>query len=356
MVELAAPQAVAPEPARHRRQVGWWLVAVAVLVLAMVVLGGVTRLTNSGLSMVEWRPVTGWLPPLSEDAWQGEFDRYKQFPEYQKLNRHMELAGFKRIYWFEFLHRLLGRLIGVAFLVPLVLFAALRRVEWRLVPRLGAIFLLGGVQGALGWFMVQSGLVDRPDVSHLRLTAHLGLAVLIFGLLLWTAFGLLAHERAPRRPAVAALALIALIYLQLLSGGLVAGLDAGFAYNTWPLMAGALVPDGLLDLEPWWRNCLENVLTVQFQHRLGAYVVALYVLAMWWRTSRHAGDTTARGAADLLLQALILQAGLGIVTLLYGVPVALGALHQAGALLLFAAALYYGWRSASQRAGVAREP
>lgn len=330
--------------AAARRQVGWWLFVLALMVFAMVVVGGVTRLTDSGLSMVEWRPVTGWLPPFGEAAWQEELEKYRQFPEYQKINRGMSLAEFKSIYWWEYGHRLFGRVIGVVFLLPFLFFLATRRIGASEAPGLLLLFLLGGAQGALGWFMVQSGLVDHPDVSHYRLTAHLGLAVLIFALLFWQALNRLApagRSAGPGAPLRGHVGLvIGLIGLQILSGGLVAGLDAGHVYNTWPLMNGSVFPDDFLHRAPWWLNFLETHGTVQFTHRTIAYLIVVAVISLWWRARWLAPRTSVAGRAGLVLWAMLLQVLLGISTLLLGVPVILGALHQAGALVLLAAALW----------------
>jgi len=337
--------------ARRRRAVGLWLLVVAGLVFAMVVLGGYTRLTHSGLSMVDWRPVTGWLPPLGDTAWQAAFDAYKQYPEYQKINQGMDLAGFKDIFWAEYLHRLLGRLIGLAFFLPFLFFLLRGYLSGGLVWRTLGLLVLGGSQGVLGWFMVKSGLVDHPDVSHYRLTAHLGLAVIIYGCLLWVAFDLLGERptntaaRGLWRPGAL---MVAVLFIQMLLGGLVAGLDAGRAYNTFPDMNGEWLPAGLLVIEPVWRNLFDNALTVQFDHRLGAYVVTALVLYLWWRARHVAGLSNASYA---LFIALWLQFGLGVAVLLSGVPVGLGVSHQAFALVLFTAAIRFLWLVRPQSAG-----
>lgn len=335
--------------ATNARMIARWLRYMALLVALMVVIGGLTRLTNSGLSMVEWRPVTGWLPPLSEAAWQAEFEKYRQFPEYQKINIGMTLAGFQEIYWLEYIHRLLGRVIGVAFFVPLVWFWVRNRIPPGVLPHLILMLALGGAQGALGWFMVKSGLVDHPDVSHYRLTAHLGLAILIFGYLLWGAFSLQRHP-AITMPANFLGALMAFaVFVQFLSGGLVAGMNAGLAHNTWPLMEGKFIPDGLGAIEPAWLNIFENALTVQFQHRMGAYLLLALGLFVSFRLRDQAATVWRHG----LLTAIVIQAGLGIATLLEGVPVALGALHQAGALLVFTCAIGL-WHNAAINRGSRR--
>lgn len=311
------------------RAIAAWLFVVAGLVALMVVIGGLTRLTESGLSMVEWKPVTGWLPPLSEAAWTAEFEKYKQFPEYQKINLGMTLEGFKNIFWLEYIHRLLGRIIGLAFALPFLWFWFRRAIPAGVKRHLVAMFLLGGAQGALGWFMVASGLVDHPDVSHYRLTAHLGLAFFIFAYLLWGGLSLLRDGAMVhwRGGGMAALLTI-VVFVQILSGGLVAGLNAGLAHNTWPLMDGAFIPRGLLVMQPAWLNIFENAMTVQFQHRMGAYLVA--ILGIW--TALRLKDRAATSLRHTLLTVIGLQILLGIVTLLHQVPIALGTLHQAGAV------------------------
>ncbi|WP_341703620.1 COX15/CtaA family protein [Ferrovibrio sp.] len=331
------------------RAVAIWLFAVAGLVALMVVIGGLTRLTESGLSIVEWKLVTGILPPLSDAAWAAEFEKYKQFPEYQKINIGMTLEGFKGIFWLEYLHRLLGRLIGVAFFLPMVWFWLRRQIPAGMKPHLVAMFVLGGSQGALGWFMVKSGLVDHPDVSHYRLTAHLGLALLIFVYLLWGALSLARRGRMTGFAGGGIAGWLAgLVFLQVLSGGLVAGMNAGLAHNTWPLMDGAFIPDGLLIADPWWINFFENAMTVQFQHRMGAYLVAILAVVTVLRLKGRA----ATGLRHGLLTAVALQIVLGIMTLLHHVPVSLGTLHQAGAVLVLgiATALWHDRALRSQKA------
>lgn len=346
METMTALKAVSERRDEDARAVALWLFAVAGLVALMVVIGGLTRLTESGLSMVEWKPITGWLPPLSEAAWIAEFEKYKQFPEYQKVNIGMTLEGFQSIYWLEYIHRLLGRLIGLAFAVPMLLFWISRRIPAGMKPHLVAMLVLGGSQGALGWFMVASGLVDHPDVSHYRLTAHLGLAFFIFAYLLWGALSLARHGRmvSGRGGGIAA-ALTALVFLQVLSGGLVAGMNAGLAHNTWPLMDGALIPDGLLIANPWWINFFENAMTVQFQHRILAYCV--FILAIV--TTVVLKDRAPTGLRHALLTAVLVQFGLGIATLLAHVPVSLGTLHQAGAVVVLGIAVAL-WHERALRA------
>jgi heme a synthase len=329
-----------------------WLIAVAALLFSMVVLGGVTRLTRSGLSIAEWNPVMGAIPPLTAEHWQAEFERYRQTPEYRQVNQGMSLAAFQRIYWVEWAHRLLGRLIGFALFVPLIYFSARRRIPRALIPKLVTLFVLGGLQGALGWFMVKSGLVDIPRVSPYRLTAHLGLAVAIYAWLIWIIFGL----RAPPSGGTDNSALryggwfvSGLIFLMILAGGFVAGTKAGFAFNTFPLMNGAFVPAGLYAMTPGWINNFENIATVQFNHRLLAYVLVIVVTIYWWFGHKAAVSAGTRRMFHWLLAALCVQIGLGISTLLLVVPVWLGALHQAGALTVFTIAIHLNHRLSRAR-------
>ena len=308
------------------------------MVFAMVILGGVTRLTDSGLSIVEWQPLLGTIPPLDDDDWRAAFARYRQYPEYQKINPNMTLEDFRAIYWMEYLHRLWGRLIGLVFLVPFLGFWLAGRLASPLRGRLIAIFLLGGLQGALGWYMVQSGLVDRPDVSAYRLAGHLGLAVAIYAAILWTAWGIARPRGAARGLARGADALGALVFLAIIAGAFVAGLDAGLIYNTFPLMDGQLLPNGYWELSPAWRNAFENVTAVQFNHRILAMAVVAAALCFWVR-ARRARAQAERRAGFLVALAALAQAALGIATLVYAVPLALGTLHQAGALVLLTAVL-----------------
>ncbi len=322
-----------------------WLLVCCALVFAMVVVGGVTRLTHSGLSITEWQPIIGTLPPVTDAQWGEVFEKYQATPEYRQVNRGMSLAAFKGIFWWEYFHRLLGRTIGIVFLVPLLWFIVRRSMPPGLAPILVGIFVLGALQGAMGWYMVQSGLVDDPRVSHFRLTAHLGLAFVIFAAMFWTALSLLRVPPATVSTRAAPLrrfayALTALIFVMVLSGGLVAGIRAGFAYNTFPLMNGRLVPAEIMLIDPWYLNFLNNMATVQFDHRAIAWVLALTVPVFWLRVrTSPAAPARARSGTNLLLALLALQVTLGICTLLFVVPLPLAAAHQAGALLLFAAAL-----------------
>lgn len=340
---LAANRA-APTPSE--RAIAYWLLACCALVFAIVVVGGITRLTRSGLSITEWQPIAGALPPLSDADWQLAFGKYRETPEYRQVNQGMSLDAFKRIFWWEYAHRLLGRVIGLAFLLPLLWFALRRRIPAGYGSKLAGVFVLGGLQGALGWYMVQSGLVDDPRVSQFRLTAHLGLAFAIFGAMLWIAMSLLFPRRAPldatplRSARRWAFGIAALVFAMVLTGGFVAGIRAGFAYNTFPLMNGAVLPPELFMIEPWWRNFFWNMATVQFDHRVGAWLLFLLVPVLWWKV-RRAGNAPLRATtgAHGLLAMLAIQIALGIVTLLLAVPLLPAALHQAGAVLVFGLAL-----------------
>ncbi|HVF62416.1 MAG TPA: COX15/CtaA family protein [Casimicrobiaceae bacterium] len=333
-------------PSSSNRAVAAWLFACCALVFAIVVVGGITRLTRSGLSITEWQPIFGAVPPLSPSDWQVAFDKYRATPEYAQVNRGMSLDAFKRIFWWEYAHRLLGRILGVAFLVPLLGFAVRRRIPPNHGAKLAGIFVLGTVQGALGWYMVQSGLVDDPRVSPLRLTAHLTLAFVILGALLWLALSLVFPRRhasvSPqlRSARLWASAIAALVLVLVASGGLVAGIRAGAAYNTFPLMNGALVPPEILMIDPWWKNFVWNMATVQFDHRLGALTLFVLVPLLWWKVMR-CGDRPSRAVASAhaLIALVLLQILVGIATLVAGVPIVLAALHQAGAVLVFAGSL-----------------
>ncbi|GAB3280618.1 COX15/CtaA family protein [Parahaliea aestuarii] len=329
---------------QYDHQIAAWLMLCAAVVFGMIILGGVTRLTNSGLSMVEWKPLMGVIPPLSDEAWQQTFDKYKAYPEYQKINRGMDLDGFKSIFLYEYLHRLLGRTIGVLFFFPMLFFMLRQRVPAGMQPKLWLLFLLGGCQGLLGWYMVKSGLVDNPHVSQYRLTAHMGLAVLIYAFMLWLIFDL-RFARPPKGGANGPLAgwslvLVALVYLMILSGALVAGTKAGFAYNTWPLMGTGFVPPGLYSGVPPWLDAFEDITTIQFNHRIFAYCLTVLIPVFAVLAWRRAPRPRVRLAVLLLVLALLLQLGLGISVLLLHVPVSLAAAHQGGAVILLSAALF----------------
>jgi cytochrome c oxidase assembly protein subunit 15 len=368
---------------RASKAVGIWLLLVAALIAAMVTLGGLTRLTGSGLSITEWHPVTGVIPPLGEQAWAAEFEKYRRIPQYRLENPHMDLADFKAIYWWEWSHRMLGRLLGVAFLLPFIFFMATRAIARADLPRMLGLFALGGLQGFVGWWMVMSGLETRVSVSQYRLAIHLGVAIILLGALLWAALDYLqgvfpppragevssaarrrgdfppspwslSSGRALRGPGGGtppasggrklsswSLAFVALVYVQMLLGALVAGLHAGLIYNTWPSMDGRAFPEHPFFDHLWWRNFGDNPGLAQFDHRVGAYAVALGALALWF-SGRRAGVTgDARRSSNVLLAITGLQIVLGIVTLLSQAPVALAALHQATAVALYAASVWH---------------
>lgn len=329
------------------KPVAIWLFVVAALVLGMVILGGATRLTDSGLSITQWKPVTGAIPPLSNADWQAEFARYRQIPQYAQLNAGMSLADFKTIYWWEWSHRLLGRLVGVVFFVPFVIFAARRDLPRRLIARLGVIFVLGGLQGAVGWWMVASGLAHRVSVAPERLMIHLGLAFALLGALLWTAFDCwagAARQTLPSPWGRRAAILIGLVYFQILLGALVAGNDAGLVYNDWPLMNGRLFPDDYF-AGGLWATLAHSQGAVQLHHRLMAYFVTAVALAMGvsaWRSSYLAPGSKALGLA--VAGAVLAQAALGVATLMAHAPLALAIAHQLTAAAVFALTIAFAWR------------
>ena len=334
----------------YRRQIAIWLFICSAMVFGTLIVGGVTRLTHSGLSIVEWAPIVGTIPPLNQGEWDATFDKYKLTPEYQQVNQQMSLDEFKGIFYWEYWHRILGRLIGAVFFFPFCYFLWRRALDRPLIQKLVGIFILGGMQGALGWYMVKSGLVDDPRVSQYRLTAHLSLAFLIFIAQMWVALGLL-HARwlgdfgAPLRSVQKfALAIVGLLAYMIVSGGFVAGIRAGKAYNTFPLMNGSFVPAEIFDLQPWYLNFFNNMATVQFDHRLGAWVLAFAVPWLWLklRVKSIAPDISARAllASNAMLLAVACQIALGIVTVLNAVPVGLGATHQAGAMVVMATLLW----------------
>lgn len=323
-------------PANGNDAVTVWLGIVLVMVYAVVILGGVTRLTQSGLSIVDWNPIMGVLPPMDDGAWQDAFNTYKRFPEYQRVNYGMTLAEFKAIYLMEWFHRLWGRLIGLAFALPLAWFALRGRLRGRLAWQLLGLLALGGAQGLMGWIMVKSGLVDNPRVSAHRLAAHLLIAIAIYLSLLWIILDRIARPSGAVRLRRPALVTLALALITVASGAFVAGLDAGMTYNTFPLMDGKVVPEGILLLEPVWRNPFENVATVQFDHRVLAIALVITIAWLASRAVKAGLQGRALVAVMLALVMALAQATLGITTLILVVPVPLGALHQAGALVLLA--------------------
>jgi cytochrome c oxidase assembly protein subunit 15 len=345
--------AVSAQNAPDVRAVRWWLVAVAALIAIMVLVGGATRLTESGLSIVEWKPVTGALPPLDAEQWARAFEAYKTIPQYRELNAGMDLGQFKTIFWWEWSHRLLGRVIGVAYLLPFLWFLWRGAVGADLRRRLWLIFGLGALQGAVGWWMVASGLSERIEVSQYRLATHLVLALLIFAGIVWTLRRLVDRPPAAvsSRLKFAGMALVALTFVQLYLGGLVAGLRAGRIYNTWPDIDGGLIPSAarLFFDTPWWRNLFENTLTVQFEHRMVAYTLfVLAVLHLLDAIRSKAAKTVINGAL-WLAAAITLQAALGILTLLNQAPMDLALTHQAVAIVVLTLAVFQAERLAARR-------
>ena len=345
-----------PQPHFARRPtIRAWLYAVAALMVLTLVVGGATRLTESGLSIVEWKPVTGVIPPISQEAWQAEFNKYQRIPQYRELNRGMNLDEFKTIYWWEWSHRLLARLVGAAFLLPFLLFLWRGWIEPGLKARLWTLLGGGALLGAAGWWMVSSGLAGRVSVSQYRLAFHLTLACTIYAAILWTArdLAIRAFEPVPRRLRLTAASLAILVLVQIYLGALVAGLDAGLVFNTWPQIDGALIPSAerLWFERPAWRNLFENTLTVQFNHRMLAY-------ALWVVAALHLIDVirAKRGGAALnvalvLACAVTLQAGIGIVTLLHQAPLPLALLHQIMGIVVLTIAVVHAERLAPQHAG-----
>ncbi|WP_245884267.1 COX15/CtaA family protein [Hartmannibacter diazotrophicus] len=339
----------ADETARARRAVRIWLWTIAIFIVAMVIVGGATRMTESGLSITEWKPIHGVIPPLSEAEWQEEFLKYQKIPQYSQMNADMTLSGFKTIFWWEWAHRLLGRSIGLVFIVPFAVFAMRGWIRGGMLPRIGVLFVLGGLQGAVGWWMVASGLVERTEVSQYRLAIHLTFACAILAATVWIAEGYregrfaIRENHALRRFAGF---LVLLVLGQIFLGGLVAGLRAGLIYNTWPLMDGSLLPDGLWTMAPAWLNFFENHKTVQFVHRLGAYTVLAMAILHYIQAHGEAMASETIRRSGWLVLAIMTQAVIGIVTLLLVVPIELGLLHQAAAVGVLVLATAH-WRRLS---------
>ncbi len=347
------------QQAPHLGAVRWWLIVVAALIAVMVLVGGATRLTESGLSIVEWKPVTGTMPPLNEAQWVQAFEGYKAIPQYRELNAGMSLAEFKTIFWWEWSHRLLGRVIGAVYLLPFLYFLWRGALGAELKRRLWMIFALGALQGAVGWWMVASGLTQRTEVSQYRLATHLVLALIIFASIVWTLrrMGARPQPVVPGRLKLSAVALLALTFVQLYFGALVAGLRAGRVYNTWPEIDGAFIPSAarLWFEEPWWRNLFDNTLTVQFEHRMTAYALLILAVLHAIDAMRSRAGTAVIGGAWSLVAAITLQAALGILTLLHQVPIDLALAHQAVAIVVLTLAVLQTERLVARRVERDRE-
>ncbi len=331
---------------KTQKQITAWLLSACLLIFLMVIIGGITRLTQSGLSMVEWQPISGVIPPLTDSAWQEEFEKYQQFPEYNKLYQGITLSQFKFIFFWEYLHRLIGRLLGLFFIIPFAYFFIKKKLDPPLMKKLLMMFVFGGLQGLYGWYMVKSGLVDNPHVSHYRLAGHLVLAFGIMAYILWTALNInrerfikgTSYNKEHLRPVLHWI--IALIMLQIIYGAFTAGLKAGYGWNTFPKMAGQWIPGGLLPLSPWYMNVLEHNFTVQFIHRILGWGLCMLIPG-FWRYTRGFDITPQQDfAITALMNVVIVQFLLGMLTLIWVVPVLLGVLHQAGAFVLLAVWVY----------------
>jgi len=326
-----------------------WLLTGCILIAAMVVIGGITRLTGSGLSITQWKLVTGTIPPLNEAQWLKEFEEYKASPQFQKINSYFDLADFKNIYWWEYIHRLVGRAIGIVFLIPFLYFLLRKKLEPKLIPKLLLVFFLGGLQGFIGWYMVKSGLVDNPYVAHYRLALHLITAFITYGYILWLALSLtspptplLEKRRGARFVRNFSTVVLFTVLLQIVYGAFVAGTKAGFIYNTFPLMGTGFLPPGMGLLQPGWLNLFENMTTLQFIHRCMGYLLTFMVILLWIYSLKNRLPFRLHHAIQLMMLIVLFQVVLGIITILnlHVYPVLLGSLHQFGALLVFSVSVY----------------
>jgi cytochrome c oxidase assembly protein subunit 15 len=334
---------VSEKAAASRKAVRIWLYVIAALVFLMVVVGGATRLTDSGLSITEWKPIHGAIPPLSAEAWTEEFEKYKQIPEYEKVNKGMSLEEFKFIFWWEWGHRQLGRFIGLAFFIPMLFFWLTGRLTNEIKPRVLILFFLGGLQGAVGWWMVASGLSERVDVSQYRLASHLIMASFIFAALIWVARGYREKDEKPEcvsadRHWWTMLPLWIFVMLQIFLGALVAGTHAGKTYNTWPLMDGSFIPDQLYDGSPAWLSAFEDHMTIQFNHRMLAYVILVTAVLALFRLFKDSFASALRSWTIVLAGLIVAQVLVGVLTLLLVVPLSLALIHQVGAIIVLACA------------------
>lgn len=338
----------------QNKPIGVWLLLCCLMIALMVGIGGLTRLTNSGLSMTEWKPITGWLPPLNVEDWQAEFNNYQTSPEFKKINPNMDIEGFKKIFWLEYIHRVMGRVTGLVFLLPLIYFFVRKQVTATLALKLLGIFSIGALQGVIGWFMVKSGLKDNPQVSQYWLAFHLSTAFLIFWLVFWTALssimkpviqGDLKYKGLLKFSVIISCA----VFIQIVLGAFVAGTHAGFMYNTFPDMDGHIIPPDMWYITPWYKNIFENLTTIQFNHRLIAYVVSLAIIVFWFISRRFQLTNKTNYAIGLLVVSIGVQFTLGVQTLLKQVPVSLASLHQVMALIVFALSIWVTHSLANER-------
>ena len=324
----------------NRKLIGGWLLTGCFLIFLMVIIGGITRLTGSGLSITEWKPIMGAIPPMNDEEWQVAFEKYQQIPQFQKINYHFSLHDFKAIFWWEYIHRLLGRIIGIVFIIPFFFFWVKGMLSKKLIRRLLFLFLLGGLQGALGWFMVMSGLSERTSVSHIRLAIHLITAFITFGFTFYFALEVLFKKKQvmPEKMKSPIMLLLLLVVIQIIYGAFVAGLHAGRIFNTFPLMGGNVIPGGIFQLTPGISNLFDNPVTVQFIHRSLAYLIVILTTILFWMKKQF--PETARRGINLLMTAVLIQFGLGIWTLLSGAEITISVIHQSGAFLLFSVCIY----------------
>ena len=330
----------------NKRPIIIWLLVGCLLIFSMVIVGGITRLTSSGLSITEWNVIMGTIPPLHQNEWQQAFEKYQQSPQFQKINFDMELSQFKSIFWWEYTHRLIGRFIGIVFIIPFFYFLFTKKLDNPLIKKLVFIFLLGGLQGFIGWYMVKSGLINNPHVSHYRLATHLITAFITYGFTFWIALDLTyANQNSKFKIQNSKLKLLTtiillIVILQVIYGAFVAGLHAGKIYNTFPKMGNEWMPDAVNTMIPYWKNLTENLAGVQFLHRGIAWILTVLIFALWFVARKYPLTKPQRGAVNLLMMVLVFQFTLGILTLLYAVPITLAVLHQTGAFFLFSSAIF----------------
>ena len=335
---------------KSKLRVSIWLYSGCFLIFLMVVIGGITRLTGSGLSITEWKPIMGSIPPLNDHDWQAAFEKYKQIPQFQKINAHFEMDDFKSIYWWEFIHRQLGRLIGLVFFIPFLYFLLTKQMDKSTIRKTFFLFLLGGLQGFLGWFMVSSGLVERTSVSHIRLAIHLVTAFITFGFTFWYALELSRPNSKEESKSSASIVnwIFSILIVQIIYGAFVAGMHAGKMYNTFPLMDGQIIPSGISTLDPQVLNLINNPVTVQFIHRMFAYILFFLIVKVWWSSRKMGMNSDQRKAMNIVLLAVSVQFLLGVLTLLTKVDITIASLHQVGAFFLFSSMIYLLFRFRKQ--------